>query len=141
MNKRRTLYESTFIVNATLEDPQIEQVIEKVKEQLAKMNADLKDLYRWGRKRFAFPIKKKNNGYYVVMEFEADTDAVSKLDRFFHIEENILRSLILKLDKHALKSRIKVSDLAKQNLGEPGMVSEPDVAPLAADVEPEEKQS
>jgi small subunit ribosomal protein S6 len=112
MNKQ--LYESTFIVNAALDDAQIDAVIEKAKDVIAKNGGELRDIAKWGRKRFAYPIKKKNNGFYVVTEFSATGDLVAKLERHFQLDENIIRYLTIALDKKALQSRIKPSDLLKQ---------------------------
>ncbi len=111
MNKR--LYESTFIVNAALDDAQIDAVIEKAKDIIAKNGGELRDLAKWGRKRFAYPIKKKNNGFYVVSEFNATGEVVAKLERHFQLDENVIRYLTIALDKRALQSRIKPSDLLK----------------------------
>jgi len=129
MNQRRHLYESTFIVNASLDDPQIEVIVEKVKEFITKNGSEIKDLYKWGRKRFTYSIKKKNNGFYVVMELDAPAEFPQKLDRFYLLDENILRFLTIKLDKHALKHRLKVSDLAKQSTMELTPGTEPVVEP------------
>ncbi len=111
MNKR--LYESTFIVNAALDDAQIDAVIEKAKDVIAKNGGELRDIAKWGRKRFAYPIRKKNNGFYVVTEFNATGDIIAKLERHFQLDENVIRYLTIALDKRALQSRIKPSDLLK----------------------------
>ncbi len=112
MNKK--LYETTFIVNAALDDGQIDGVIEKVKDVIAKNGGEVRDLAKWGRKRFAYSIKKKNNGFYVVCEFNAPGEVVAKLERHYQLDENVIRYLTIALDKRALQSRIKPSDLLKQ---------------------------
>ena len=111
MNKK--LYESTFIVNAALDDAQIDAVIEKVKDLISKNGGEMRDLAKWGRKRFVYTIKKKNNGFYVVCEFNATGDIIPKLERHYQLDENIIRYLTIALDKKALQSRIKPSDLLK----------------------------
>jgi len=116
MNKK--LYESTFIVNAALDDAQIDGVIEKVKDVIAKNGGEVRDLAKWGRKRFVYQIKKKNNGFYVVCEINATGDLVAKLERHYQLDENIIRYLTIALDKRALQSRIKPSDLLKQSTPE-----------------------
>ena len=112
MNKK--LYESTFIVNAALDDAQIDTVIEKAKDVIVKNGGEVRDLAKWGRKRFAYSIKKKNNGFYVVCEFNAPGDLIPKLERHYQLDENVIRYLTIALDKKALQSRIKPSDLLKQ---------------------------
>jgi small subunit ribosomal protein S6 len=114
MAQKQQIYETTFIVNASLDDAQIDAVIEKVKEVITKHNGEIMELVKWGRKRFAFPIKKKNNGFYVVCEFKSPGDLVARLERHFILEENIIRFLIIALDKKSLQARISGNDLLKQ---------------------------
>lgn len=99
------IYETAFIVNAGLDDPQIDAVIEKVKEFIAKQSGTVLDINKWGRKRFAYPIRKKNNGFYVIAEFTGSGDIVAKLERHYQLDENVLRYLTILLDKRALKAR------------------------------------
>jgi small subunit ribosomal protein S6 len=114
MAQKQKIYETTFIVNAGLDDPQIDAIIDKVKELITKHGGEIMELAKWGRKRFAYPIKKKNNGFYVLCEFTSTGDLVARLERHFQLEENIIRFLILALDKKALAARISASDLMKQ---------------------------
>ncbi len=113
MEKKKNIYETTFIVNASLDDPQIDAIIEKVQEVIIKNSGEIMELAKWGRKRFAYAIKKKNNGFYVVCEFKASGDLIARLERFFLLEENIIRFLIIGLDKKALQARISGNDLMK----------------------------
>jgi small subunit ribosomal protein S6 len=114
MSQKQKIYETTFIVNAGLDDPQIDAVIDRVKELITKHGGEIMELAKWGRKRFAYPIKKKNNGFYVLCEFTSSGDIVARLERHFQLDENIIRFLIIALDKKALQARISASDLMKQ---------------------------
>ncbi len=96
-------YESVVIINAALEDDKIEEVIKKIEKTLASGEAEITDVERWGRKRLAYPIRKAKTGYYLVIRFIADPSFIAKLDRFYRLEEQIFRSLIVHLDKEALK--------------------------------------
>lgn len=116
MQQTKRQYETTFIVNAGLDDPQIDTVIEKVKDFIVKQGGEILDVNKWGRKRLAYPIQKKNNGFYVVIEFKAAPDAIAKLERFYFLEDNILRYLTVVLDKKAIMG--KAQQAAKQALAE-----------------------
>ncbi|MBI3111361.1 MAG: 30S ribosomal protein S6 [Ignavibacteria bacterium GWA2_55_25] len=108
---RTNIYETTFIVNVSLDDAQIGVVTEKVKDFIVKNGGAIRELVQWGRKRFAYPIQNKNNGFYVVIEFSAPTDFIAKLERHYFLEENILRYLTIVLDKKALKARTSAAAL------------------------------
>lgn len=99
------VYESVIIINATLEDPQIEAEVEKIKDFIQKNNGEIRAVEKWGRRRLAYPIKKKNNGFYALYEFKAPGDIVGKLERQYQLNENIIRFLTVELDKKALKAK------------------------------------
>lgn len=113
---RSNIYETTFIVNVSLDDAQIGVVTEKVKDFIIKNGGTIRELVPWGRKRFAYPIQNKNNGYYVVIEFSAPTDLIAKLERHYFLEESILRYLTIVLDKKALKARTSAAALLAEQM-------------------------
>ena len=119
MEKKKNVYETSFIINAGLDDAQIDALIDKVQDGITKNNGEIVELAKWGRKRFAYPIKKKNNGFYVVCVFKSSGDLIARLERFFLLEENILRFLIISLDKKALQARISGNDLIKLSTSAP----------------------
>jgi len=114
MSDVKRVYETTFIVNASLDDHQIDTVIDKVKDLITKNGGEIREFVKWGRKRFAYPIKKKNNGFYVVIEFSAPGDVIAKLERHYFLDESILRYLSLVLDKRALAARTTAALLAAE---------------------------
>ena len=105
MEKENKIYETTFIVNAALDDAQIESVIEKVKDLIVKNGGEVRSLEKWGRKRLAYTIDKKNNGFYAYLEFKAPGDLIAKMERHYHLDDQIIRHLTIQLDKKALKAR------------------------------------
>jgi small subunit ribosomal protein S6 len=92
-------YETTFIVNASLEDLQIDAVINHVQEIITRHGGEIIALNKWGRKRLAYTIKKKNNGFYVNIEFSAIGTVISQLERAFLLDENILRFLTIQQER------------------------------------------
>ena len=134
----KRVYETTFIINASLDDHQIDSVIDKVKDLITKNGGEIREFVKWGRKRFSYPIKKKNNGFYVVIEFSAGGDLIAKLERHYFLDEHILRYLSLVLDKRALKARTAAALLAAE---QPVVETKPEEAPKAAPAEPAPAQA
>ncbi len=130
MEQTKRLYESTFIVNATLEDTQIDSVIARVQELNTSSGGEVAALNKWGRKRLAYTINKKNNGFYVNIEFKSPSPLVAQLERLYQLEENIIRHLTVQLDKKALKARLSPAPQVDAD------VSPPPVPPSGIQKEP-----
>jgi small subunit ribosomal protein S6 len=92
-----TNYELMFIVDSTLEDSAKEQAVETVKGLIAD-NGEIVKADLWGMKRLAYPINKKNEGYYALIEFKSENDFPKELDRRLKISDNIIRHMIINKD-------------------------------------------
>lgn len=106
MSERR-LYETTFIVNAALEDNDIEAVVNKVINQISNNSGTIQEINKWGRKRLAYPINKKHNGFYVNLIYQSIPEFIPSLERFMTLDDTILRHLTLKIDPKLLEIRTK----------------------------------
>ncbi len=96
-------YESAVIINAALDDEQIENIISRIKDFITNNGGDIRDIENWGRKRLAYMINKSKIGYYAVFRFNAPTNIISKLERNYTLDEHILRYLTISLDKDAVE--------------------------------------
>ena len=97
------VYESAVLINATLEDEQIQSIISHIKEIIVNSGGEIKDVEDWGRKRLAYVVKKSKIGYYVIFRFYAPPDIITKLERYYKLDESILRFLTIGLSKNALE--------------------------------------
>lgn len=96
-------YESAVLINAALDDEQIDQILSKIKDNITNNGGEVVDIDNWGRKRLAYTVKKSKIGYYVIFRFIAQPNIVAKLERLYTLDENILRFLIISLTKEALE--------------------------------------
>ncbi|CUT02182.1 30S ribosomal protein S6 [Candidatus Kryptobacter tengchongensis] len=101
----RRWYETTFLINASLDDPIIEQIIKKYENFIKEKGGEIILMERWGRRRLAYPINKKNSAFYVYFEYFAPPTIVSELERAFQLDENIMRYLTVVVTKKALKAK------------------------------------
>ena len=95
MNK----YEMMFIVKATMESENVKATAENVKKLVTELKGNVVEYKELGEKKLAYPIKKELNGYYFLMQIEANKEAEAELNRKAGLDENILRHLIVKLDE------------------------------------------
>ena len=92
-------YEIMFIVKATQESADVKKTAENAKKILTAEKANVTEFKELGEKKLAYPIKKELNGYYYVMQVEANNEAITEFDRKVKLDENILRHLIIRLDE------------------------------------------
>ncbi|HMS33549.1 MAG TPA: 30S ribosomal protein S6 [Ignavibacteria bacterium] len=91
----KKLYESYIIIDGNLEENAIEEEVKKNEALLKKYEIEIVNIEKIGRKRLAYPIKKKQNGYYVCFEILAPANVITKLERSYILDENILRYLTI----------------------------------------------
>ncbi|HOI30640.1 MAG TPA: 30S ribosomal protein S6 [Melioribacteraceae bacterium] len=106
-------YESVVLINAALEDDQIESTISRILEVITTNGGEIIEADKWGRKRLAYPIKKAKSGYYLVLRFKAPTELISILERNYRLDENIIRYITIALDKNALEAIAKQKESSK----------------------------
>ena len=94
MNK----YELMFVIDPALDDDKKEAVIENVKGIIAAAG-EVTETDVWGLKKLAYPINKKSEGYYVVMQFTAQPELPKELDRRLRISDNCMRHIIVVKDE------------------------------------------
>ena len=111
----KKMYESAILINAALEDNQIQSIISHVKELISSNDGEITDVEDWGRKRLAYMIKKSKIGYYIIFQFNAYPQIISTLEKFYKIDENILRYLNIRLTTNALE---QIEKNKKQSLAE-----------------------
>jgi len=96
-------YESVVIINAALEDLQIEQTISIIKDNIKANGGEITDIEVWGRKRLAYTINNAKSGYYLISRFTAPTSAIKEFERTLKLDENVIRYMTIALDKRALE--------------------------------------
>lgn len=95
MNK----YEIMFIVKTTIEESAVKTIAESLETVITSMGGNILESKDLGNKKLAYPINKELTGYYFVIDFEANNEIVSELDRKAKINENVLRYMIIRTDE------------------------------------------
>ena len=95
MEKILSKYETMFIVDVSGGEEATAAVVEKIKS-LIEANGTVESFDEWGKRRLAYPINDMNDGYYVLVNFEAEPSFVAELERIFNITEGVMRSMTIK---------------------------------------------
>lgn len=92
MNK----YEILYIINNDTTEEEKQAVIDKMESIVTSNGGTVENIDKWGTKKFAYPIDYKTEGYYVLMNFEANSEVPAMLDRQIRIMEDANRCMIIK---------------------------------------------
>ena len=101
-------YELTYIIDTALEEEARKELIEKISSLIAQNGGEVEKVDEtWGKRRLAYPINDKPEGYYVLVTMQAPAELPKEIERNLRINENVLRSLVIKLEekKHSVKPR------------------------------------
>jgi len=94
-------YELTYIIDAALEETARKELIEKVSALIAANGGEVEkvDETFWGKRRLAYAIDYKTEGWYVLVTMKAPAELPRELERNLQIYENVLRYLVVKLEE------------------------------------------
>ena len=88
-------YETLFIVDAQQGDDGIKALVDKFTGLIA-ANGTIESVDEWGKRKLAYPINDKAEGYYVLINFKSESTLPLELERIFGITEGILRSIVIR---------------------------------------------
>ncbi len=101
-------YETLAMLDATQSDEKIDQIIGKMEEMIkGSEGGEILTLDRWGKKRLAYEIEKKQFGYYVLIEYMAPASLPGELERYCRYEAGVMRQLTLVISDRVLKLKEK----------------------------------
>ena len=91
MNK----YELVYVIDTTLDDDARKAVMDRFHGMLESLGGKVEKVEEWGKRRLAYPINYKTEGYYVLMTFESKTDFPAELTRIYNITDGIIRAIVV----------------------------------------------
>ena len=90
-------YETIFVLDAALEEEKIEALTEKFKKLIAD-NGTVESVDVWGKRKLAYPIDFKTEGYYVLVNFASNPEFPRELERIYGITDGVMRTIIVRKD-------------------------------------------
>ncbi|MBK5221689.1 MAG: 30S ribosomal protein S6 [Acidimicrobiia bacterium] len=97
-------YELMIILEAELEESIVQGVINRTTEMVAARGGSVPTTDKWGRRRFAYEIDHKTEGFYVVLEIVTEASDLDDVDRFLRLADETIRHKIIRLpDKEAAR--------------------------------------
>ena len=124
-------YETIFIIDNDLSEEGRSPILEKLEDLIQQYNGLRVMFDEWGTKRLAYEIKKKARGYYVCLDYCGSGPLVNEIERFFRIDDRVLKYMTVVLDKDVDIENVK-EEIAKAEEAKAAQI-------VTSDVEPTEK--
>jgi small subunit ribosomal protein S6 len=136
-------YETVFIIDDDLSEEERSPILEKLKDLIQQYNGLQVMADEWGTKKLAYEIKKKVRGYYVCLDYCGSGPLVDEIERFFRIDDRVLKYMTVVLDKDVdienVKEEIAKAEEAKaaQAKAEEAKAAQIDTPDVEPTVEPD----
>jgi small subunit ribosomal protein S6 len=137
-------YELMFIVRPELDEEQVGSATDKVHQLIVANGGNVTKTASWGKRRLAYQVGAYKEGYYVVSNFEVETDKIMELERVLKISDTVFRHLLVRRDRTAVgQQEVYVPDFTDEDIAAMGRVSQEDLdeAPEAVLVEDVEEDT
>ena len=92
-------YEIMFIVDPNLPEDEIDQLNAQVESLIAEGGGTVLETEKMGRKRLAYEVERRTEGFYVLLVVEATGEILSEVERRFRVMDNVLRYLTVRVDE------------------------------------------
>ena len=89
-------YETIFILHPSLDEEAVKANIEKFKVVIENCGGTVENVDFWCKRKLAYEIAKVNEGFYTLINFEANTELPKELDRVFRITDGVIRHIVVK---------------------------------------------
>jgi len=122
-------YETIFILDSLLAPEEIDKLVGRVKEIIESNGGKILTVEKWGKRRLAYEIQKKQYGFYVAVEFEGEGPIPNLLEREYNFNDKILRYLTYRYTKNKLIARKRELETRKNQTVTPDI---PEVTPESA---------
>jgi small subunit ribosomal protein S6 len=90
-------YETMYILKSDLEAEQTSTLVSKYQSLVTEHGGEISKLEEMGKRRLAYEINHNRDGYYVLMEYSADTDFTRELERQMRIDDSVIRFLTVRV--------------------------------------------
>lgn len=92
-------YETVFIARQDLTDKQVQELTDRFGKVITDNDGKVLKTEQWGLRTLAYKINKSRKGHYVLIESEAPGATIIELERLLRLDEDVMRSLTLRLDE------------------------------------------
>jgi small subunit ribosomal protein S6 len=126
------IYEELFIIRPDATDEEITPIVEQIRGVITNAAGTVDKEERWGVRKLAYRVQKRNEGFYVLLQFTSDPQTVREIERRLRVNDNVLKFLTVRIDEKLKKIEKRRRDREKRAARRPA----PAAAAPAAPAEP-----
>lgn len=93
-------YESMYVLKPDMDEEKKDALVKRFSDIITSNGGEIENVDEWGKKRLAYPIQYINDGYYVLVHFQAPPTLPVELERNFKISDDVLRYIVINLDNN-----------------------------------------
>jgi len=97
------IYEELFIVRPDAPEEEIDQLIEQLTASIANHGGNVDKADKWGVRKLAYRVQKRNEGFYVMLQFTANPDTVKELERRLRVSDMVMKFITVRIDEKMKK--------------------------------------
>jgi small subunit ribosomal protein S6 len=126
------IYEELFIIRPDATDEEITPIVEQIRGIVTNAGGTIDKEERWGVRKLAYRVQKRNEGYYVLLQFSSDPQTVREIERRLRVNDAVLKFLTVRIDEKLKKIEKRKKEREKRAARRPA----PAAAAPAAPAEP-----
>jgi len=92
-------YEAVYVLRPDFDEEATKALVERFSNVVTEQGGEVVKVDEWGKRKLAYPIEKHREGYYVLMNFNAEADVPKELERMFKITDGVLRYMVVRDEK------------------------------------------
>jgi len=127
------IYEELFIVRPDATDEEIDPLVEQLTNLIASQGGNVSKSDKWGVRKLAYRVQKRNEGYYILLQFTAKPETVKEVERRLRVADLVMKFITVRIDEKLKKIEKRKKDREKRAARRP---APPVAAPMMPVGEP-----
>jgi small subunit ribosomal protein S6 len=119
------IYEELFIVRPDAAEEEVDALIESARQTIANGGGTVDKVEKWGIRKLAYRLAKRDEGFYVLMQFTSDPDPVKEVERRFRVSDSVLKFLTVRIDEKLKKIEKRRREREKRAKRKPPVATAP----------------
>ena len=130
--KMSRIYEELFIIRPDATDEEIDPFLEQIKHTITEGKGVVDKLDKWGVRKLAYRVKKRNEGIYVLIQFTSGPEVVKEVERRMRVSDLILKFINVRIDEKLKKIEKRKKIREKRAARKPPPMAATPAAPMPA---------